>query len=388
MSKILALFMGIVVFLICPMFNQEAEVEIETKLSPPKTGVFWYSVSHTDQNEDLKGYARLAIEKEEFGEYFVEWEWHVYWKGEPKEEGRILAFAPDFSLLHSMLIKDGEDVANLTLEDESYITQTAAAEAEPVEFSSDGITGLPFLFAAMASFEMPSSLTRVHYDDTQGFKKLGTVNYTVGEPKKISWEGKEVSVREVQVELKDSYALQVGVTEDRAIAYINQDGQKMMLSSRNTEDLFLSELEKEQIDAPVENGFTMPMLFPTLSAEALFDHFTKPDLVKKWWSPQAEIELTEGGIYRLTWPEEKKEVIGSVKSFEPGKTLVLSLKWDDDPADAPMRNVSLEFAPMEGGGSTITINETGYTDSPEDQKVMEIHLQAWQGRLIKLMELF
>ncbi len=388
MSKIMALFLGIVVFLISPVFNQEGEEEIAAKLSPPKIGEFWYSISHADKNEDLKGYAHLTIEKEEFGEYFVEWEWRVYWKGEPKERERILALDPDFVVLHSVLIKNGEEIASLALEEDSYVIQKAEKDPEPVEFSMDGITGLPFLFAAMVPFDKPFLLTRVHYDDNQNFKKLGTVKYTVGEPTKITWEGKEVSVQEVKVELKDSYVLQVGVTEDRAIAYINQDGQRMTLSSKNTEDLFMSEWEKTQIKAPVENGFTMPMLFPTLSVEALFDHFTKPDLVKKWWSPQAEIGLMEGGIYKLSWPEENREIKGTVKSFDSGKKLVLSLKWDDDPADSPMRNVTLEFASIEGGGSTLTINETGYTDSPQDQEVMEAHLQAWQERLIKLMELF
>ncbi len=42
--------------------------------------------------------------------------------------------------------------------------------------------------------------------------------------------------------------------------------------------------------------------FPRTDPDTLFDHWLKPELLRKWWPPAAELDPETHGNYHFFWP--------------------------------------------------------------------------------------
>ncbi len=80
---------------------------------------------------------------------------------------------------------------------------------------------------------------------------------------------------------------------------------------------------------------------------------------------------------------------GHYTVFKPGRSLAFTWKWDHDPADAPPKLVTVDFAPavapedvLAGGarpGARLTLSHGPYLDTPEEQELrVEHHLAGWR----------
>jgi uncharacterized protein YndB with AHSA1/START domain len=70
--------------------------------------------------------------------------------------------------------------------------------------------------------------------------------------------------------------------------------------------------------------------FPSAPPDKVFAYWTEPTLLQRWWSPSAEIELHEGGVYHLSWPEMNWHLRGRLNFLEPGKRLAFTWRWEHD----------------------------------------------------------
>lgn len=129
----------------------------------------------------------------------------------------------------------------------------------------------------------------------------------------------------------------------------------------------------------------MSATFSQFTPDELFEHWTKPDLICRWWPQQAEIEPREGGAYHFSWPKMGWNLRGRYVTFDRGRTLSFTWKWDHEAA--PPRQVEMLFDTLPDGGTQITLTHGLYTDSAEDQEERKGHLEGWTHFLGMLQQL-
>ena len=88
--------------------------------------------------------------------------------------------------------------------------------------------------------------------------------------------------------------------------------------------------------------------FPHLKPALLFDYWTNPDLLRKWWPPAAELQPELGGTYHFSWPKQDWHLRGKFTMFDRGKALGFTWKWDHESVD--VTRVTLLFHSMPNGG--------------------------------------
>ena len=126
--------------------------------------------------------------------------------------------------------------------------------------------------------------------------------------------------------------------------------------------------------------------FPTVTPEMLFDYWTQPELLQRWWPQEAEVEPRVDGAYHFSWPRMGWNLRGNYTAFEPGKNLAFTWKWDSEPELAPIRHVIVTFEMLAEGGTRISITHGPYNDFWEDQEERVGHLDGWTHFLGKLQE--
>lgn len=118
--------------------------------------------------------------------------------------------------------------------------------------------------------------------------------------------------------------------------------------------------------------------FPSIAPHTLFNYWTQPTLLEQWWPQKAELELRVRGSYHLSWPQMDWHLRGHYTSFEPGKQLGFTWKWDHDLEGPVEREVTLTFEPATTGGTRLLLTHGPYSDTPEDKELrIEHHLAGW-----------
>lgn len=132
--------------------------------------------------------------------------------------------------------------------------------------------------------------------------------------------------------------------------------------------------------------------------ERLFDAWTRPEELKKWWGPQsvtctdASVELTPGGSYRLANLFPNGDLVWISGEFEViDRPHRLVYTWRVSPSaidgtviDAgagPTERVTVTFEPR-GANTEVTITHERIPSIP----VRTVHEQGWHGCLDKLAE--
>jgi uncharacterized protein YndB with AHSA1/START domain len=115
--------------------------------------------------------------------------------------------------------------------------------------------------------------------------------------------------------------------------------------------------------------------YPQFTPGQLFDAFTQADLLTRWWSPAAETDPQLGGRYYIWWEKLGKNLRGSYREFEPGKRLVFSWHWDEEP-DMPERVVEIDFLPAHNG-TQLTLTHGYYPDTEAGAEERRGYLEGW-----------
>jgi glutathione S-transferase len=132
----------------------------------------------------------------------------------------------------------------------------------------------------------------------------------------------------------------------------------------------------------VERTFEAP-------AEAVFDAWTNPEVLRRWWTANpawepadAEIDLRVGGGYRLAIrdpeAEEDHVVVGTYREISRPQRLVYSWAWEGTgPYAGHESEVAVTFQEDPPGRTTVVIEHAGLLDDTSRAN----HARGWNGVL-------
>ena len=152
--------------------------------------------------------------------------------------------------------------------------------------------------------------------------------------------------------------------------------------------------------APPKKQIVMERTFAA-SPEQVFDAFTDPDQLTKWWwpngftCPSAEVDLRVGGKYRLTveWPDfipveaQFSHYLGG-EYYEIGRPhrLVMSGRaMSDEQGELFATLIELTLEAREGG-TTLTVRQSYFEPMPPAEAMGGAE-QGWSEQLTKLERL-
>ena len=332
-------------------------------LTMPKPGVHWYRM--TDGGGEPMGFARLAVAAREGGGLAAEWTMKLAFPDGTYVEERRVVLDAEFRPVAAAFVADGETVGD--------VTWKADAPAP-----ADSATAVIFLWAAMMPLAPGAVLERTELNEAKGFAPIGTTRFAC--------EAKEDNgTFRVRMTRADGGGMPIWVTADRAVTKVDWGGGVLMVgSAESTEHLFRPPPPVvREVESP-RDRLTLTGDFPGFTPAEMFDHFTKPELLAKWWPPQAEVELKEGGAYVLTWPGQWK-LLGRVLAFTVGRRLVFSWTFEHDPSED--RHVEVVFDPLDGGGTRLWVIHSPYDEGDPERKAREGHRKGWEHFLARLRAL-
>lgn len=99
--------------------------------------------------------------------------------------------------------------------------------------------------------------------------------------------------------------------------------------------------------------------FACISPSALFNYWVVPELLQRWWPPEAEIEPGTGGAYHLFWARMNWHLRGSYSVFDPGRALAFTWQWDHYPV---VKNVVVAFDLLNEDSTRMTLMHSPYGD--------------------------
>ena len=126
--------------------------------------------------------------------------------------------------------------------------------------------------------------------------------------------------------------------------------------------------------------------FPTASPDAVFDAWTQPGLLQRWWAQRAELDPRPGGAYHLAFPQGGWHLRGRYTAVDPGRRLAFTWTWDHDPDLT--QEVAVDLAPLADGGTALTLAHGPYADTDHGRDLRQSHLDGWRhflGRLRSLL---
>jgi uncharacterized protein YndB with AHSA1/START domain len=125
------------------------------------------------------------------------------------------------------------------------------------------------------------------------------------------------------------------------------------------------------------------------SPERLFELWTQPEELVKWWGPEGfttpkqAMDVRPGGRWRTTMrsPDGKDHTVSGIyRALEPPKRLVFTWGWDDD---AGMRGheteITVTFDPTPGG-TRMVLTQQGFADKDSRGR----HEHGWGSSFVCL----
>lgn len=143
----------------------------------------------------------------------------------------------------------------------------------------------------------------------------------------------------------------------------------------------MSEIDVDTGTVRVERTYEAP-------AEAVFDAWTNPEVLQRWWKADPSHEVTipvldvrAGGGYRLVMrrPDGEEHVVhGTYREVSRPDRLVYSWAWEGTgPYAGHESEVAVTFAEREPGRTTVTIEHAGLLDDESRAN----HARGWNGVL-------
>jgi uncharacterized protein YndB with AHSA1/START domain len=142
-------------------------------------------------------------------------------------------------------------------------------------------------------------------------------------------------------------------------------------------------------DVDVDSGVVRLERTFEAPAEAVFDAWTNPAVLRRWWKADAswedahaEIDLRVGGGYRLAMrdPEADEDyvVYGTYREVARPQRLVYSWAWEGTgPYAGHQSEVAVTFHEDAPGRTTVVIEHAGLLDESSRAN----HARGWQGVL-------
>ena len=125
--------------------------------------------------------------------------------------------------------------------------------------------------------------------------------------------------------------------------------------------------------------------------ERVFDAWTNPEVLRRWWAagpdwdtPVAEVDLREGGSFRLTMRDPESgmtpTVGGEYTEIRRPERLVYTWAWEDMPGSQPEPSlVTVDFTEADGR-TTVTLVHSGLSSDGSRER----HEHGWNACLDNL----
>ena len=123
------------------------------------------------------------------------------------------------------------------------------------------------------------------------------------------------------------------------------------------------------------------------SAEDVFDAWTSPDVMRRWFhpapdwaTPEAEVDLRVGGQVRVVMRRPDGTQAGAHGGYtliDRPHRLVMTWTFDDDPSNEQL--IELSFSEAEGSTTVLMVNSSISTDERRDSQD-----EGWRGCLDEL----
>jgi uncharacterized protein YndB with AHSA1/START domain len=121
---------------------------------------------------------------------------------------------------------------------------------------------------------------------------------------------------------------------------------------------------------------------------------TRPEHIKRWFSPEVDLVLEEGGAAAFGFPEHDHTIQARVVRVE--RPHVFAWRWIHTSTTNPteLDSTLVEFTLADEGGSTrLTVVESGFAgvEWPPERDVATVrasHIEGWERHLVQLDELF
>lgn len=110
------------------------------------------------------------------------------------------------------------------------------------------------------------------------------------------------------------------------------------------------------------------MDFPGLTPADLFAWLTEPEKLTRWWPEQAEVDLREGGAYRLTWPNPDWTIRGEYTAVEAPRHL--GFTWRGDPDRGNPSHVDVWIDGLDDD-SRLSVWHRDFADATERRQLCE-----------------
>lgn len=145
----------------------------------------------------------------------------------------------------------------------------------------------------------------------------------------------------------------------------------------------MTETTGHDIALEVQHRFAAPR-------DRVFDAWTNPDVLRRWWrasesweTPLAEVDVREGGSYRLSMKTDEGEihtVFGEYREVTPPERLAFTWSWEEGPGPAMGGSentlVVVEFE-EDGDGTLVKLTHSGFAS----EELKGMHTQGWEGVL-------
>jgi uncharacterized protein YndB with AHSA1/START domain len=115
--------------------------------------------------------------------------------------------------------------------------------------------------------------------------------------------------------------------------------------------------------------------FEAFSPQELFDLWTIPEQLQKWWPELATIDANPGGQYRLEWPAMSWVMQGEIDAVAPGEHIGFTWNWNHEP-DKRERRVDVYFQPLDAG-SRLAIYHGPFGTDDNEQADRQGILEGW-----------
>jgi len=126
-----------------------------------------------------------------------------------------------------------------------------------------------------------------------------------------------------------------------------------------------------------------------------FTYFEDNDLLTKWLTVKADVEMEEGGKYELFWtpeaPDPSDNSTAGCKVLAVDKPHFFNIEWRGNAQQKtfmnevrPLTNVTVVFSMIGSDKTKVSLIHSGWRPDPEWEAARQYFIRAWTGAFEKL----
>ena len=119
--------------------------------------------------------------------------------------------------------------------------------------------------------------------------------------------------------------------------------------------------------------------FRDVTPSELFDYWTKPDKLTRWWPDEAVVDPAPGGRYRYGFLASGHTLTGTFAEVRPAQRLAFSWRWEHEPR---LQQVVVDFEARDAA-TLLTVTQGPYGEG-ETAKERQNQLDDWTHAFRKL----